>query len=339
MPNFSSNVSSDAWLAAIVECSADAIISKTLDGIVTSWNASAERIFGYDAQEMVGSSILKIIPDDRQEEEELILGSIRRGQRLEHFETKRRRKDGNLVDISLTVSPIKDESGAIVGVSKIARDISEERRSRETQRLLMREVNHRAKNLMAVIEAMVRQTVDSSSPADFRLAISDRIAALSRTHDLIVSGDWQGVDLKELVLAHVSDAAGQVSEHYAVAGPSVRISPNATQALGIALHELFVGSAQRLKRSPSGTITINWRTDQAGQSLAFAWVEVLQAVATGPDGEDAFARTVLTKVAPMSLNGVSTLSASEQGWRWTLTTKSDAAFGPQVVDPLGQSVA
>jgi len=156
-------VTSDAWLAAIVEGTTDAIVSKTLDGIVTSWNASAERIFGYAPEERIGQSILKLIPVDRRDEETLILSRIRRGERLEHFETKRQRKDGTLIDISLTVSPIMDAQGRIVGVSKIARDISEVRRSRETQRLLMREVNHRSKNLLAVIEAMC-QTASKIDP-------------------------------------------------------------------------------------------------------------------------------------------------------------------------------
>ncbi|MCP8885468.1 PAS domain S-box protein, partial [Devosia sp. XJ19-1] len=185
-----SSINNEAWLAALVESSNDAIISKTLDGIVTSWNASAERSFGYTADEMIGQSILKIIPLERHAEEELILECIRRGERLDHFETRRRRKDGTLIDIALTVSPIKDEAGNVLGVSKIARDITEERRGRETQRLLMREVNHRSKNLLAVVEAMVRRSITRSPPADFARRVSARIAALSRTQDLIVRGDW-----------------------------------------------------------------------------------------------------------------------------------------------------
>ncbi|MDC9824233.1 PAS domain S-box protein [Devosia sp. ZB163] len=328
-------ITSDAWLAAIVEGTTDAIVSKTLDGIVTSWNASAQRIFGYTADEMIGQSILKLIPLDRRDEETLILSRIRRGERLEHFETKRRRKDGSPIDISLTVSPIMDDKGRIVGVSKIARDISEERRGRETQRLLMREVNHRSKNLLAVIEAMVRQTVDTSTPVDFSRAISGRIAALSLTQDLIVRADWQGVDLRELVMAHAGVIAAMAEGRYTVTGPEVRVSPSAAQALGLALHELFVGSAQRLSRSESGAVAISWTSDQDGQSLALGWAEELDDPGGVPTTNDDFARTILSKVAPMSLNGLATLNSSDLGWRWTLTTKSDSAFGPQIVDPLG----
>ena len=112
------------YLAAIVESSDDAIISKDLKGIITSWNKGAEKIFGYEAGEMVGASILRIIPSDRQAEEDFILGKIRRGEKVEHFETLRQTKDGRRINISVTASPIKDGAGTIIGVSKIARDIT-----------------------------------------------------------------------------------------------------------------------------------------------------------------------------------------------------------------------
>jgi PAS domain S-box-containing protein len=111
-------------LAAIVESSDDAIISKTLDGIITSWNSSAERLFGYTEEEMIGHSILKLIPEDRQSEEPMIIQQLKKGERIEHFETKRKTKDGRLIDISLTISPVKDRTGVVIGASKIARDIT-----------------------------------------------------------------------------------------------------------------------------------------------------------------------------------------------------------------------
>jgi PAS domain S-box-containing protein len=114
-----------ARLAAIVDSSDDAIVSKTLDGIIASWNTAAERLFGYTAAEAVGRSIYLIIPDDRRTEEEQVLARLRRGEKIDHFETVRRAKDGRLIHISLTVSPIVDAKGTVVGASKIARDITE----------------------------------------------------------------------------------------------------------------------------------------------------------------------------------------------------------------------
>jgi PAS domain S-box-containing protein len=118
-------------LAAIVESSDDAIVSKDLNGIVLSWNQAAERIFGYTAEEMIGSSIRRIIPADRQSEEDTVLASIRGGRRVDHFETVRTARDGSLVAISLTVSPIFDASGTVIGASKIARDISDRKRAEQ----------------------------------------------------------------------------------------------------------------------------------------------------------------------------------------------------------------
>src|ERR1041385_7615241 len=115
------------YLAAIVQSADDAIISKNLESIVISWNPAAERIFGYPAREIIGQSVRRIIPADLMGEEEDIIARIRRGERVEHFETKRLRKDGTLIDVSLTVSPIRDDDGQIIGASKIARDISEKK--------------------------------------------------------------------------------------------------------------------------------------------------------------------------------------------------------------------
>jgi PAS domain S-box-containing protein len=126
-----------AYLAAIVDSSDDAIISKDLNGIVRSCNAAAERMFGYSAAELVGRPIRLIIPADRQGEEDDILARLRRGERIDHFQTIRRAKDGRLLDVSVTVSPVRDSSGRVVGASKIARDITEQKRAiAERDRLL-----------------------------------------------------------------------------------------------------------------------------------------------------------------------------------------------------------
>ena len=118
-------------LAAIVESSDDAIIATDFTGVITNWNQGAERLFGYTADEVVGKSIMILIPAERHDEEPAILARIRRGECVDHYETIRRRKDGSLVEISLTVSPIKSSDGRIIGASKIARDITEQRRARE----------------------------------------------------------------------------------------------------------------------------------------------------------------------------------------------------------------
>ena len=174
-----------AQLASIVETSDDAIISKDLDGIITTWNAGAERLFGYSAEEIIGKSVTTLIPAERNDEEPEILGRIRRGERIHHYETIRLCKDGSLVDISLSVSPLKDASGRIIGASKIARDITERKRGQIEQELLLKEMSHRINNLFAVANGLVSLSARSArTPADMAEALQARLGALARAHGL-----------------------------------------------------------------------------------------------------------------------------------------------------------
>jgi two-component system sensor kinase FixL len=142
-------------LTSIIETSDDAIVSKNLDGVITSWNRGAERVFGYSAGEVVGQPITIVIPEDRQSEEREILTRVGRGERIDHYETVRQRKDGSLIVVSLTVSPVKSAEGKIVGASKIARDITEQRRGHEQIATLAREAT--VGQLSASIAHEIRQ--------------------------------------------------------------------------------------------------------------------------------------------------------------------------------------
>ena len=174
------------WLASIVESSDDAIVSKNLDGIITSWNSGAERVFGYSASEAIGQPITLVIPEDRQSEEREILTRIRRGERIDHFETVRQRKHGSLIVVSLTVSPVKDANGKIVGASKIARDITEQKRNQELIVTLAREAEHRSKNLLANALATVNLS-QSNTPEGLKQIITGRIQAIANVCSLFVA--------------------------------------------------------------------------------------------------------------------------------------------------------
>jgi PAS domain S-box-containing protein len=163
----------NALLAAVVESSDDAIVSKTLDGTILSWNAGAERLFGYAAREAVGRSITLIIPQDRLQEETSILERLRRGERVDHFETVRRTKDGRAVEVSITSSPVRDAAGKIVGASKVARDITErrllERERRESDRRkdeFLATLAHELRNPLAPIRNAVEILRRSGIPED-----------------------------------------------------------------------------------------------------------------------------------------------------------------------------
>ena len=173
---------------AIIESSEDAILSKDLSGVILSWNSSAERLFGYKAEEAVGKPITIIIPADRLDEEPTILEKIHRGERIEHFETVRQRKDGSFVNISLTISPIRNSRGTIVGASKIAREITELRKARDRQHLLLREMSHRVKNLFAISGSIVGLSARlAKSPRELAESTRARLSALGaspRSHFL-----------------------------------------------------------------------------------------------------------------------------------------------------------
>jgi PAS domain S-box-containing protein len=141
------------WLAAIVDCSDDAIVSKTLEGVITSWNRGAERIFGYTAAEAVGRHITLIIPEDRRAEEDDVLARLRRGERVDHFETVRRARDGRLIPISLTVSPVRDAGGRMIGASKVARDVTERKLAEAALRRARDELEERVRERTAELSS------------------------------------------------------------------------------------------------------------------------------------------------------------------------------------------
>lgn len=324
----------DARLAAIVDSSFDAIVGKDLNSIVTSWNRAAEQLFGYTAEEMIGQSIVKLIPDGIKDEEAEIIGRVRRGERLASYETTRRRKDGRLIAVSITVSPIRDGNGQIVGASKIARDITAAKESERRIRLLMREVNHRVKNQFAVILSMIRETSKrAKDPEAFRKLIQDRIMALSRSHDLLVTSEWSGTSLFELAQEQLRPFGHD--EQISLAGPLLHLQPTAVQHLGMAFHELGTNSSKYgALADDAGRINVEWNvtTDTHGaRSFELVWDEVSSALAS-EDAPSGFGSVVLKRVAPEALGGTAVLMRQPGHVRWTLvapyeTCMSDARLG------------
>jgi len=262
-------------LAAIVVSSDDAIISKTLEGRITSWNAGASQIFGYDASEMIGQSILRLIPPELHGEEKEIIARLQRGERIDHYETVRVAKDGRRIDISLTVSPLRDTSGKVVGASKVARNITDRKRAEKLQRVLTDELSHRVKNTLATVQAIASQSVSrASSPNDFVVGFTGRLQALARAHTLLTGTQMLGADVMALVNEQVLIDAPH-DGRIACSGPLLTLDPQAALHLALVLHELATNARKYGALSvPQGRLSIAWQMrTNGGCSLYLLWKE------------------------------------------------------------------
>ena len=303
-----------AWLAAIVENSDDAILSKTLDGIISTWNPGATRLYGFSAAEAIGKPITIIIPDDRLAEEETIIGKVRQGERVHHFETVRRRKDGSLVYISLSVSPVRDRSGRIIGASKIARDVTQTRIAAERQTLILREMNHRIKNLFALTTGLVTLSArGATSIEQLTSDIAERIASLARAHHLTLpdlAGDQVEVSttlksLLETILAPHEDPSCPRTH---IEGCDVPVGARALPSLALLFHELATNAAKYGALSPIGS-GLAIRIDTENETLGLRWLETA-ALERVPTSERQGFGSHLEKASIRGLRGT-----IERDWR------------------------
>jgi two-component system CheB/CheR fusion protein len=262
-------------LASIVEFSDDAIVAKDLDGVITNWNRGAERLFGYTAEETIGRPITILIPPDRLDEEHEILARIRRGEHVDHYETVRRCKDGSLLDISLTISPLKNAEGKIIGASKIARDITERRRAQQQQRLLVNEIQHRIKNTLATVQAIATQTF-RSSPGECDAFVA-RLHALAGAHDLLTNDNWHQAALVELVGKALDAFQEKRRERFLIDGPDgIFLDAQKSSLLVMALHELATNATKYGALSnDKGQVRIAWEilADGPPQRFRLCWKE------------------------------------------------------------------
>ena len=317
-------------LEAIVDSTDDAIVSKDLNGVIETWNGGAERLFGYHASEVVGKSILAIIPPDRESEEQQILECVKRGEHVEPYETVRRRKDGSLVDISLTVSPIRG-SGQVVGASKIARDISDRKQIDARQHLLAHEIHHRTKNLFAVVQAVVgRSFAGKQSVAEAEAAVRSRLASLAQTHVMLMDNEWEGAAIHEVIEAEMRPYADRMKLN----GPRLVLKPKAAQNFSLALHELATNAAKYGALSnTTGGVEIEWSVTVANgsNSFSFRWQEH-GGPPVNPPARKGFGSTVLEVVMAEYVTQPPRIEFSTSGLSYALTGSLDAVAA---IDPEG----
>ncbi len=301
-------------LAAIVEGSNDAIVAKNLQGIIESWNKGAESMFGFTAEEVIGKSILLIIPEDRHADEELIIGKIGRGERIEHYETVRRRKDGILIDVSITVSPLFDGSGKVIGASKIARDITDRKRADAQRNLLLGEMKHRAKNFQALLDAIARQSVPRDNP-EVTAAIDtlvERLKALLLTGEIVVDSENRSASLRTLFTAALSPFLG--SRSIDIEGPDVEVPEATVGRLGLAVHELATNAVKYGSlRDANGRVSLTWSLNRG--RVAITWKETTASFSPPSVPRRGFGTRVIESAVQHEKDGEVTMDFEADGLR------------------------
>jgi PAS domain S-box-containing protein len=324
---FKTAVSKSGHLAAIVASSGDAIISIELDGRVRSWNHGAERLFGYTAEDMIGHPKNRIIPDARLGELQRHLEVVRAGENL-RTETVRKTRDGTLIDVSLDMAPIRDSDGKIVAMSSIIHDITSRKNTEKHQRFLMRELTHRTKNLLAIVQSMARQTARSAaSLKDFETEYMQRLQGIAASHDLLVNQNWAGAPLDELIRRQVEPFVETNRANLAISGPDIIITAKAAQTIGLALHELATNSMKYGALStPKGKVSIDWEFHQTGeepQRLRLKWEEHNGPPVTPPTRQG-FGHFVIDRMATQSLAAKVDIDFRPEGLVWVIDAPTQA---------------
>lgn len=312
-------------LAAIVETSDDAIIGKSADGRIMSWNGGAERMFGYSAGEAVGQSIDLVVPPDWQEEEKRNLARVARGERIEPFESVRRRKDGTHLTVSVSASAVMDGHGRIVGSSQIARDITERKHAEHEREFLLREVNHRAQNMLGLVQSIARATAGPESGA-FLDTFGERIQALSANQRLLVNSGWKGVDIEALVRSQLAHFKDFLDNRIKMHGPPLVLSAKASQTFGMALHELATNAGKYGALStPHGRVDIGWEIVRALRGpvrFRITWQEAGGPQVRSPQ-RTGFGSDVIGAAPKMNLGAEVDLDFAPTGVRWRLECPLD----------------
>ncbi len=326
----------NAQLAAIVASSIDAIVSVDFSDTILTWNNGAEQLFDYKAQEVLGRKTDFLVPPEHLAERQTIMRQLMKGEAIE-YQTQRRRKDGQTIDVWIRGAPVPGLGGSLVGGSLIIRDISAQTQREAHIRFLMRELTHRSKNLLAVIQAMARQSLSLlSSPEEFVARFSERLSGLAGSHDLLSSDDWAGASLVQLIrsqLQHYNDLFGT---RIHLEGPDLILRPEAAQNIGIALHELSTNAAKFGALSDSdGTVTVSWKivTDaQQGRRMQMRWEEH-SGPPVAPPGHKGFGHMVMDRITGQALGGRSQAQFEPGGVCWVL----DVPMSSVVREPVHEA--
>ncbi len=306
-------------LGDLVASATDAIISYDLEGRVLTWNAAATALYGYQPDEVIGRSLEILYPPDWPmritDYRDLVLAD-----RLRQGEVVRMTKSGTPRDIAISAAPVRDAAGNIISVMNIHRDITEAKRTREHLTTATRELSHRAKNLLAVILSVQRQTArDSTSFEEFDHRFSARLSALSASIDLLAARNWGHIALAELASRQLAAFVEPDDPRVSIAGPAVQLDSQAVEALGMALHELATNALKYGALSGAGGgIELTWKLRRSdGQNLLdITWHETAPGIHGAP-GQTGFGHAVMTRIAAQRLGADVSLDfgRGELSWR------------------------
>ncbi len=285
-------------LAAIISSSDAAILGMDLNMVVTSWNAGAERLYGYTAEDMIGRTVMCLLPVDRQDEEQSILQRIQHGERVDPHDTIRLHRTGRKLEISLTVSPIHDERGRVVGASKIARDVSDRKAAERMQETLLSEMQHRVKNLIAVVRSIAGQTFRRGQGPEQLEAFNERLGALARSQDIIMRGAQDEADLHVLIEEVLSPYP---RSSFTLRGPELSVDARTALTFALAIHELATNAVKYGALSAEiGSVAITWSVDD--DEFELIWSEQGGPAPSLPD-HSGFGSVLIEKVLAHDIQG------------------------------------
>ncbi len=289
-------------------------------------NAAMCKFVGYSEAELLARTVLDIThPDDRDRARELLRRMVTGELAVFDMEKRYIRKDGNTVWARVTANIIRDESGQPLRDTAVVQDITERKEREEREHLLMREVNHRAKNMLSVVDSIAHQTA-TRNPEGFIERFSQRIQALSANQDLLVRNEWNGVEIADLVRAQLAHFADLIGSRIAMRGPKLRLNPASAQAIGLALHELATNAGKYGALSTDwGHVDVCWGID--GDTLTTSWTERDGPPVSAPQRRG-FGTIVMEAMAERSVDGNVDLDYAPSGLTWRLTCPAANALEP-----------
>lgn len=284
-------------------------------------NPAAEQLTGFTVDELRGRPLHDYIHHTRPDGRHYPLHECPIDQALpkndrEAGEEVFVHKDGHFYDVRFTASPIPDQSGVAVGTVIEVEDITEQKKTERNLLLLMREVNHRSRNMLAVVQAIATHTALNSEPREFVRTFNDRLRSLAANQDLLVRNEWQSIDLRDLVVSQLKPLGGAQFEKIEVSGPGLHLSPAAAQAIGLAMHELGTNAVKYGALSASGGVRVEWEV-VAADRFHMRWTEFGGPVVTVP-GRKGFGSRLIAEMTEMSLQGEVVLDFDTAGLRWEL---------------------